>query len=87
MERCLETHLQPVLPPIPLHRSCQELAVKRNVIEATESTLVTTQANFILPRFLDSYPVVCVTFGRVEVKDEEKSGAFVDDNFVTFVLQ
>lgn len=64
------THLQEVFSAVPLQRRRKELAVQRDVIEASKSPFITAEDNLVLASFFNTDAVVCEALTRMEVEDK-----------------
>jgi len=80
-------NLQPILPPIPLHRRGEVFAIQSNVIKPAKIPLVATQRNPILPWFLYPYTIVCVALCRVKIENEQQPSSLIHNHLVYFMFQ
>jgi hypothetical protein len=83
----MKPYLQPVFPSMPLHWRCSELVAKCHIVESSELLLITGENDAIFPRFINANAIVREGCGGVEVEDEKKAGAFIDNHLVTLVFE
>lgn len=76
------THLQPVLPTIPLHRGSEVLDRPVDPLVPAELLVIRGEDDLVLSSPVGPDAVVGERVGRVEVEDEEEVASLKDDHFV-----
>ena len=79
--------LQPILPPVPLHRRRKVLDRAIDSTMSSEILVVRREYDVIVSRPVRTDSIVRVRVGGVEIEDEEEVSSFEDDDFIRFVFQ
>jgi len=81
------THLEPVLPTVPLKRRRDECGIHVHILEPSVLFVIGAEHNLVLPSHVNAHAVICERFDGVEVEDKEQPGPFKDDSLINLVFE